>query len=92
MKNKRQNKKTKNKTKKTLKELHIKHNKTKEKEKKAKTVQVFEIMYVMCQVSFFVKAIVFLELFKAITFDVLLIFRISPVRLIILLNFFSLDL
>ena len=41
---------------------------------------------------FFLKAVVFIELFKAISFSILLTFRISAIRLFIFMNFFSLDL
>ena len=41
---------------------------------------------------FFLKAIVFFESIKAISFSILLTFRISAMRLFIFINFFSLDL
>ena len=41
---------------------------------------------------FFVKAIVFFELFKAISFSIFLTFWISSVRLFTFMNFISLDL
>ena len=40
----------------------------------------------------FVKAIVFIDLIKAISFSILLTFRISAMRLFKFMNFFSLDL
>ena len=41
---------------------------------------------------FFVKAIVFIELVKAISFSIVFTFRISAMRLFKFMNFFSLDL
>ena len=41
---------------------------------------------------FFVKAIVFIELVKAIYFSIVFTFRISAMRLLKFMNFFSLDL
>ena len=49
----------------------------------------------LCYLSsaiFFIKAIVFFELFNAISFSIFLTFRISAMRLFIFMNFFSLDL
>ena len=42
--------------------------------------------------NFFLKAIVFFELLKAISFSILLTFRISGMRLFLFMKFFSLDL
>ena len=57
----------------------------------AQSIYVIEIMLsVKCH--FFLKAVVFIELFRAISFSILLTFRISAIRLFIFMNFFSLDL
>ena len=57
----------------------------------AQSIHVIEIMLsVRCH--FFLKAIVFFELFKAISFSIFLTFRILAMKLIIFMNFFSLDL
>ena len=40
---------------------------------------------------FFPKAVAFIELFRAISFCILLTFRISAIRLFIFMNLFSLD-
>ena len=56
----------------------------------AQSVYVIEFMLsVRCY--FFVKAIVFFELFKRISFSILLTFRISAMKLFRFMNFFSLD-
>ena len=61
------------------------------KNSSAQSIYVIEIMlYVKC--NYFLKAIAFIELFKAIPFSILLIFRISAMRLFIFIIFFSLDL
>ena len=48
------------------------------------------MLFIMCH--FLVKAIVFFELGKAISFSILFIFRISAIRVFIFKSFFSLDL
>ena len=48
------------------------------------------MLFIMCH--FFVNAIVFFELVKAVSFSILFTFRISAMRLFISMSFFSLDL
>ena len=56
----------------------------------AQSVYVIEFM-LSARCYFFVKAIVFFELFKIISFSILLTFWISAMKLFRFMNFFSLD-
>ena len=55
------------------------------------TIRLHYWIHVICWCYFFVKAIVFFELFKRISFSILLTFRISAMKLFRFMNFFSLD-
>ena len=57
----------------------------------AQSTYVIKIM-LSFKCHFFIKAGAFIELFRAISFSILLTFRISAIRLFIFMNFFSLDL
>ena len=56
------------------------------------TINLHYAMMLFIMSHFFVKANVFIELVKAISFSILFTFRISAMRLYKFMNFFSLDL